>query len=305
MNKDTGLTQIKDLLQHNGPQALLQDVAAPNDAVNNWLSRLILLGDIPFQNLIADERLLPQNSLRFFYVDQSWIYALIDGALSIGTNTTLEDALTGLMAQNIKSTASFNAHQKRAKLLGIGHGLNAKAPAADKPVAGMLLRSALVTAFPGLKIIPKYAGGEDPDMQIPLRYEKLTDELLLVIFPETPVSIKLQQPPQGLQFGFLNEGIDKPYQINLRYVGDTGTGEQIPATGGGFARATIEQKDLWRNTDANNYVLNIDALAKAVKKSLGDIGADPTPAQAISPSQFVMQIIKTPQEADYITSPIK
>jgi hypothetical protein len=301
MNKDTGLTQIKDMLQHGAAQALLKDVAAPTETINNWLGRLALLGDIPFQNLIGDERLLPRNALRFFYIDPSWICALIDGALSIGTNTTLEEKITAVMVENIRHRALVSANKTRAKLIGITSAANAPDPEPWTLVAGMLIRSEIVNAFPGLKIIPTYAAGQS-QQQIPLRYETLADGLLLVIFPAVPVSIKIQQPAQGLRFGFIHNKADNVYKIKLRYIGDADTGKQVtkddkPVEG------TITAAELLRPDDSaaeeKKYVLNVDALKAAVQKNLEDAKVYPTPVTPIGPSAFAMQIISNPEEAIY------
>jgi hypothetical protein len=302
MNKDTGLTQIKEMLQHGAAQALLNDVAAPTETINNWLGRLALLGDIPFQNLIGDERLLPQNALRFFYIDPSWICALIDGALSIGTNTTLEEKITAVLAENIRHRALVNANKKRAKLLGIEKAANAPDPEPWTLVAGMLLRSEIVSAFPGLKIIPTYAAGQS-QQQIPLRYETLADGLLLVIFPAVPVSVKIQQPAQGLRFGFIYNKADSLYKIKLRYIDGVETGDQV-IKGGKPVEGTIITAQLLRPDDGaaiaeKKYVLNIDALKAAIQKNLEDAKVYPAPVKPISPSAFAMQIIINPEEANY------
>jgi hypothetical protein len=49
--------------------------------------RATLFKGVPLFYLAADERMLPAESIRFFHVDQSWLTALIDGALSIGRVT--------------------------------------------------------------------------------------------------------------------------------------------------------------------------------------------------------------------------
>jgi hypothetical protein len=58
----------------------------PTDA-RSWLAALRLLSGVPFQHIVADERLLPPESARFFYIDRGWTDALIQGALSVGAVT--------------------------------------------------------------------------------------------------------------------------------------------------------------------------------------------------------------------------
>ena len=45
---------------------------------------LYYLINVPVHYLLTDPSHLPDESLRFFYVDQNWINALVDGALSLG-----------------------------------------------------------------------------------------------------------------------------------------------------------------------------------------------------------------------------
>lgn len=54
------------------------------DDVRRWFGDLALLNGIPFNYLVADERMLPQESIRFFSGDPEWVRSLHDGAFSIG-----------------------------------------------------------------------------------------------------------------------------------------------------------------------------------------------------------------------------
>ena len=54
------------------------------DSVLDWIAKTWLLYDVPFQYLVPDERFLPMESVRFFHLDQNWIEAMVEGALSIG-----------------------------------------------------------------------------------------------------------------------------------------------------------------------------------------------------------------------------
>jgi hypothetical protein len=60
--------------------------------LRQWLARLRLLEGVPFAYLAADSELLPQESIRFFYLDRAWTDALIEGALSVGTVNSADRA---------------------------------------------------------------------------------------------------------------------------------------------------------------------------------------------------------------------
>lgn len=58
--------------------------------VTSWLGRLFLLHGVPFNYLIAHEKILKEETLGTFYIDPSWIEALVDGALSIARSSDSE-----------------------------------------------------------------------------------------------------------------------------------------------------------------------------------------------------------------------
>src|SRR6516225_7814276 len=60
--------------------------------MESFLAHLRLLVGVPFDYLVPDARLLPDESIRFFYVDRSWTDRLVDGAVSVGKIGTREQA---------------------------------------------------------------------------------------------------------------------------------------------------------------------------------------------------------------------
>jgi hypothetical protein len=62
------------------------------DTARDWLAALRLGEGVPFQYLVLDDRLLPAESIRFFYLDRNWTDALVAGALSVGAITTADRA---------------------------------------------------------------------------------------------------------------------------------------------------------------------------------------------------------------------
>src|SRR6266511_1199872 len=60
------------------------DGAIPAE-LRQWLVRLRLLDGVPFAYLLPDTALLPEESIRWFYVDRRWTDALVQGALAVGT----------------------------------------------------------------------------------------------------------------------------------------------------------------------------------------------------------------------------
>src|SRR5262245_28477343 len=60
--------------------------------MESFLAHLRLLVGVPFDYLVPDSRLLPDESIRFFYLDRSWTDRLVDGAIAVGKTGTREQA---------------------------------------------------------------------------------------------------------------------------------------------------------------------------------------------------------------------
>ncbi|WP_019634418.1 hypothetical protein [Actinomadura atramentaria] len=176
-----------------GPAALA--AAAPSEpppAVADAVERYRLLYGIPLDHLIPDPDLLPQESARFFVLDDAWLDALAEGVLGVGGTGSRERALTARHAAALKSlrrTAAFPG-----------------------PVSGMLLRSSLIARWPTLRVRAFGTPPPAPDAAqprgalVPLRSETLTPTLLLVLWPGTPAAVWIEEPERELGQGFDRSG---------------------------------------------------------------------------------------------------
>jgi hypothetical protein len=174
------------------------------DSVRTWLARARLLEGVPFQHLVPDAELLPPESIRFFFLDREWTDALTQGALSVGTVTTLDrDQLEGLHA-GIRD--EVDAEERRVRMVG-GEDVGF-APAGA--ISGFLLRSRAVSGWPALHV-RGYTQDITPDnAQIPfndgrrmrlLRLERLAPAVLLCLFDGIPTVVHIEEPRQGVQYG--------------------------------------------------------------------------------------------------------
>ncbi|MEV0032675.1 hypothetical protein [Nocardia sp. NPDC050793] len=143
-------------------------VAEELDPVQEWLNRLVALEMLPFEHLVPDPRMLPPESIRFFYVDEGWLRAAVDGALSVGVGHAL-DADLNTLALEVSAT----------------------------PACGVLIRSALVPNWPRT-IYSAFRG----EQQIaPSRQANFGNGVLLLLYPEVIDTFTIAEPPQGLYFG--------------------------------------------------------------------------------------------------------
>ncbi|KAF4473521.1 hypothetical protein FAGAP_13035 [Fusarium agapanthi] len=134
----------------------------------------LFLANIPWYHLFMEPSSLPPNSIRFFYVDATWLNAYLDGALSIGNHVEGDQD--------------------------------------SVPISGLLLRPPLVADFEDLGIhAPRRP--DDSQVPI-LRRVKLAPDILLALFDraltstEFPQGIESCQPPHEQCFLAYNRKIE-------------------------------------------------------------------------------------------------
>lgn len=185
-----------------------EDTSMPA-ALREWLVRLRLLEGVPFANLVADSELLPMESIRWFYLDRRWTDALVQGALSVGTVNS--DDRIQLEAQYNAIRAELDTEERNVRR---AEGATRKT-GNPGPISGFLLRSAAVSGWPGLHvrafdIDPAEGDGARYDENHPnrvrlLRLERLAPAVLLCLFDGIPKVVHIEEPRQGIQFGFMHE----------------------------------------------------------------------------------------------------
>jgi hypothetical protein len=151
----------------------------PADVVG-WFDQLRLLHGVPFDYLVADDRMLPPESIRFVQLNQPWIDCLVDGAFSIGR-------LTGALKEV--------DHQQRSAL--------AEALPEHPTTSGFLMRSSVVAGWPGLVVDaygPPTGGARGPRLPV-ARIDRLAPDLLLCLFSGQVARVDVHQKPETLHFG--------------------------------------------------------------------------------------------------------
>lgn len=243
--------------------------------VNQWLEQLTQLEFVPFWYLVPDTAMLPEESIRFFMVDQGWLFALRAGALSVGIQSSKDTLLHACLITAIDKGAA--------------------------PVAGFLLRSALVSSFPKLNLIAE-AGAGEPTTVESLRQLHPSRNILLQLYPQRFDSLVIGEPKHSLCFGMLEERTEPPANqsaaaksaaqperfIELRHLSGE-TGAQIKAAD---ADAVLEPVKFPMNDYvADNGVLDMPAIAAALAKKLkGESHA----AAALTPSELAIELLSAP-----------
>src|SRR5579863_1470942 len=117
-----------------------------------FLSHLRLLVGVPFDYLVPDQRLLPDESIRFFYLDRSWTDRLVDGAIAVGKIGTREQAHHQAHSPSVQQQLDVTERIVRKIQMRAGpfpdlKHANDNNPASNGPaqvITGFLLRSAAV-----------------------------------------------------------------------------------------------------------------------------------------------------------------
>jgi hypothetical protein len=270
--------------QQDSVQQFIQESGAEDlEPVCDWLAQLYLLYGVPFYHLVADERLLPPESIRFFYLDPNWLEVLLDGALSIGMHSSRDTVYQTQVQDKTIAQVLKRVQTMRARLLGKQTEAD-ESPSSD-PMAGLLLRSAAVMGWPGMEVRAySCPSSSQPSEEIGLlRMDRLSEDVLFCLFPKVPKRIEFNEPKEGLHFGL--QMINDTGEITLRFVsGPETTGKPNPQAG----KLVVRWDDHRR--------LDIENLVKEMKNRLG-LGED----DAFGPAAFALQMVKEPQQMVFET----
>jgi hypothetical protein len=90
--------------------------------------------------------------------------------------------------------------------------------------SGFVFRSAIVAGYPGVEIVPTLAGAA---VDI-LRMDRLSSDIMLVLFNGIPDRVEIKQPAEGLQFGIVRGANPSTFRLSLRWVGHTTQAADAP-----------------------------------------------------------------------------
>jgi hypothetical protein len=173
-------------------------------AIADWLGRLLQLAPVPLRYLAPSSRLLPPETLRGFHVDRSWtIDALAMGALSY-CSESVRVAPVRRSCGDVRA-ALWRLFEYHRQILANGKRDTFVVPV-DRPMTGFLLRSRLLHEYPGVEIT-LWSGTEKVR---PLRFERVSDDVLLVLAYGEPDALHLREPREGLRFGCEQDWTLKP-----------------------------------------------------------------------------------------------
>lgn len=288
------LKSLSDSREKKGGGNSGEDPTLPllSETDSDWLGNLRLLYGVPFNNLVPDERMLPRESIRFFFIDENWLDALCDGALSVGVQHSRDVEVQENARQDIIKKAKVSVHKVRRKITGAPPPREVEI---EGTACGLLLRSQLVSGWPGMEI----KAYKDKDGKKPidkLRLNKLAPDVMLVLFAKVPKRVDISEPKEGLCFGtidnryilpkFLGKNADQPVG---KYVTEN------PKTGD-FITASIRE-----GTDRVLDVLKTKGdIEDALKNKWHALRNS-----VLSRADFAIEMVKTAEQQKFINDGTK
>lgn len=161
-----------------------------------FLAHLRLLVGVPFEYLVPDTAMLPNESIRFFHLDRSWTDRLVDGVMAVGKVGSREQAHHQAAAPALDALLDSLEPAVRPVQRGLAV-LQPDGGTTDPDISGFLLRSALVAGWPHMDV---RAYRESVKLPL-LRLERLSSAVLIALFAGVPDRVELEEPHHGVQFG--------------------------------------------------------------------------------------------------------
>ena len=274
------------------PGVLADDDAPLPPSVTGWLATLALLEGVPFNYLVPDDRMLPPESVRFFYVDPNWLAAARDGALSIGRATSFDLAHDEGVAAVAEAAVGECAAGERARRLGADPPPEATTTA-GKLQTGVLLRSALVEGWPGLELLG-FADAGGQDFVPSAHHALLSPSVMICLFSGTVVRLDVVEPQEGVLFGAAADG-HGGYSLALRGVGQGGYAVGAPIESAQPVGVPVR-------AGAAPGVLDVAKLAGALQQGLAATTPPAWTSGTFDSADFAAEMIEPPQHAAVISS---
>ena len=213
----TGSATLKARLNQPGQVDATAAEAGMPPYMESFLAHLRLLVGVPFVYLIPDPRLLPDESIRFFYLDRSWTDRLVDGSVTVGKIGSREQAHHHAHGDAVSRNLDVSERMVRSLQRGrddfakVREQVYAKHFVPTTLVTGFLMRSGAVSGWPHMDV-RAYSErlGEPFDVASPsavakqlplLRLERLSPGVLFALFIGVPALVTLEEPHHGVQFG--------------------------------------------------------------------------------------------------------
>lgn len=296
-------TTINELMTNPGIQTYIRQAGGELlDGLIDWLAQRYVLMGVPSENLVPNPKLLPAESVRFFYLDSNWLDAMIEGALSIGIESSRDQLYQDLMKDLIWDKLHEAVQKVRDQALGNfaqQSDVN-KVPFDHESMTGMLLNSAVVADWPGLQVTAYLQTKTNPDGEIIpdydsemnlLRLEHLGKNMMLALWPAVPALVTINEPHEGIAFGFENPPSGEGYYLYLRSLQEGDYGQRLCPDEDIEGGRCTHYIDAGQIIDEHNIV-GMSILIAQIKEKLG--------VDTVNVRDLAVELIKVPESLDLI-----
>jgi hypothetical protein len=256
----------------------------PPEPILSWLTGLSLLDGIPFNYLVPHEAMLPPESLRMFWLDEAWIDALLDGALSLGRVTSGDLALDTEHHEPLVRAARARRRLHRPNPVLAALRQTQGAELEPGPITGFLVRSAAIAGWPNAAS-SAWRDRERDDPLTLLRSVRLGQDVLLSLFDGPAQTFALHQPPGQLHCG--GEGKAGALTTTLREVTGDQPGHQYDPPQGEAPVSTRADGRTVRAATTANTLLSV--LNTQFQQGI----------PAVTSAEFALEMVKGVTEVEF------
>lgn len=260
--------------------------------MESFLAHVRLLVGVPFEYLVPDERLLPPESIRFFYLDRSWTDRLVDGAVAVGQIGSREEAHYQAHALTVSQVLDLSERMVRSLQRRVDFEVAKSTADSDarpaEVVTGFILRSSAVKNWPHMDVraydttIAEPYESASPAVAAhqltTLRIELLAPSVMIALFEREPAMVILEEPHHGVQFGVRRIG--SGLAVPLR----DGSGHQIRVNNDAVPVPVPTRS-------RHNDVIRVAALRDALQQQRG---AHPGAVDQTGSGAFAISVLDPP-----------
>jgi len=265
-------------------------------SISQWLARLTLLYRVPFTNLVADERMLPPDSMAFFYLDPGWLTCLLQGACSVGRSSAGDELVDQNLRNNFLKLALDGAKDVRGGRPAAGDANVRAEPVPDwQQFTGFLIRSPVVEGWQGLEMRSWEDSGDGATHPlVPYRIDRLAPDIMLCIFKGKVERIEIKQPPEGMHFGASFDGNEyKRFGLRqLNRAGNHSPGDEIDKK---------TEIPIPLRPGATKRVVDVSNLAGRLKDRLDTLKT--RQSGEFTSAEFGVQMVESPGRAVFDVNP--
>lgn len=225
----------------------------------DWVVQLKLLNGVPLSCLVGDEKQLPPESIRFFYVDENWTDQLVNGALSVGADDAKARSVNACFTAELHKSGMENLHIARERRI---HEIqkrfyrrNRMEPE-NQEITGFLMRSRLVRLWKGLESAAFDKNGNPLAI---LRMEQLSEEIMICMYRGELAKLRVKEPKEGLRFG----AHENDRTIRVRDIKPGNEGRPIPDKNVAIRTNAYGRADILALTEELKKILNTEHLTSA------------------------------------------